>query len=174
MMADAVPNKPDLAGSKIDPMDGRSLARLAAVQALYQMEHAGTGIENVIREFKAYRLGGELDGEAIRAADDEYFEDLVRGVLDLQGKIDPFVNKFLSAGWTLKRLDATARAILRCGAYELIKRSDVPGRAIIDQSVELAGAFFEKGSEEAGFINAVLDKAGREVRPEELGDRGGR
>lgn len=166
-MADAM--KTEAVAGRIDPMDGRSLARLGAVQALYQMEHSGIGVEGVIREFKNFRLGGELDGEAIRAADDGYFEDLVRGVLELQAKIDPFINKYLSQGWTLKRLDATARAILRCASYELIRRADVPARAIIDQSVDLANAFFDQGSEEAGFINAVLDKAGREVRPEELG-----
>ncbi|WP_229714529.1 transcription antitermination factor NusB [Aquisalinus luteolus] len=165
MMADAMDKT---AIKKLDPMDGRSLARLGAVQALYQMEHSGIGVNGVIREFQNYRLGGELDGEAIRDADPDYFEDLVRGVLELQGKVDPFINKHLSKGWTLKRLDATARAILRCAVYELIRRSDVPARVVIDQSVDLANAFFDEGSDEASFINAVLDKAGHEVRPDEF------
>mgnify|MGYP000628057542 CR=1 FL=1 len=168
MMADAL--KTD-AAAHLDPMDGRSLARLAAVQALYQMEHAGIGIEAVLREFRDHRLGGELDGEAIRHADEAYFEDLVRGVLTLQGKIDPFIARHLREGWSLKRIDATARAILRCGVYELIKRADVPGKVIIDQSVDLANAFFDEGSDEASFINAVLDKAGRDVRPDEMAPR---
>jgi N utilization substance protein B len=152
---------------KLKPTDAKSLARLAAVQALYQMEQSGAGVETVIHEFKSYRLGGELDGEAIRDADDAYFEDILRGTVELQAKIDPFIESKLASGWTLKRLDATARAMIRCGAYELIKRADVPFRVIIDEYVEMAGSFFGDDSDEPGFINAVLDKGAREVRPDE-------
>ena len=151
-------------------LDARTMARLAAVQALYQMEHSGTGVEAVIREFQDHRLGGEIEGEAIRDADSEFFEDVLRGVIETQEKIDPFVNRHLADGWSLKRLDATTRAILRSGAYELVRRPDVPYRVVIDEYVELAGSFFDTETTEAGFINALLDAAAKEVRADEMKD----
>lgn len=153
-------------------IDARNMARLAAVQALYQMEHSAGGVASVVREFQEHRLGSDLDGDAIRDADSEFFEQVVRGVVDLQDRIDPFVNRFLRTGWSLKRLDATVRAILRCSAFELIHRPDIPYRSVIDQYVELTGSFFESGSEEAAFVNAVLDQAAREVRSDEFSDAG--
>ncbi len=150
-------------------VDGRNMARLAAVQALYQMEHSSAGVEVVIREFEEHRLGGELEGEAIRDADSDHFQTLVRGVVSAQNKIDPFINKLLSKGWALKRLDATARAILRCGAYELVNLPDIPYKAIIDQYVEITSSFFDQDSEESGFVNALLDSAAKEVRADEIG-----
>ncbi len=149
---------------KKDPMDARSMARLAAVQALYQMEHSKTGVRQTVREFQDHRLGTELDGNPIRDADPVFFEDIVTGVVALQERIDPFIEQHLSDGWTLKRLDATARAILRAGLYELIRRLDVPYRVIIDEYVEIAGSFFDPQTTEPGFINGVLDASAREVR----------
>ncbi|WP_372340434.1 transcription antitermination factor NusB [Parvularcula sp. IMCC14364] len=143
------------------------MARLAAVQALYQMEHAGSGLEGVIREYRDHRLGGELDGAMLRDADAEFFEDMLRGTVELQHKIDNFINRLLREGWSLKRLDATVRSILRCGVYELIRRADVPYRSIIDQYTDIAVSFFEEGSDEAGLVNALLDKASSEVRTED-------
>lgn len=148
--------------------EARTLARLGAVQALYQLEHSGQGVEAVVREFQNHRLGGELDGTAIREADDEFFADLVRGVVDAQKPIDPLINRNLREGWSLKRLDSTARAILRCGGYELIRRPDVPAAVVIDEYVEMAKDFFGEGEAEPKFINAVLEACGREARSEEF------
>lgn len=145
---------------------GRSLARLAAVQALYQMEATGAGVETVIAEFGEHRLGGELDGVAIHDADADYFADIVRGVVETQRRIDPFIERQLAEKWTLARLDATARAILRAALYELTKRPDTPFRVVIDEYVEIANAFFE--GPEPQFINAVLDAAARETRRDEF------
>lgn len=151
------------------PLEARTMARLAAVQALYQMEHADLGVEAVIREFLAFRLSGEMEGALLREADDEFFAELVRGVVETQRGIDPFIQRHLSEGWTLKRLDATARAILRCGIYELIRRPDVPWRVVMDEYVELANSFFDQGETEPRFINGVLDASAREIRTDEVG-----
>ncbi|MCI5047201.1 MAG: transcription antitermination factor NusB [Aquisalinus sp.] len=148
-------------------VDARNMARLAAVQALYQMEHAGTGLESVIREYKDHRLGGEMDGSMLRHADEAFFEDILRGTVDLQHKIDNFINRLLREGWSLKRLDATVRAILRCGVFELIRRADVPFPTIIDQYTDIAASFFDEGTDEANLVNALLDKAASEVRVDE-------
>jgi N utilization substance protein B len=143
----------------------RSVARLAAVQALYQMEVSGTGVEAVVREFSDHRfdraIGGE-DGEALAAADEAFFAELVRGVVSEQRRIDPSIAQRLAQGWRLERLDATVRAILRAGAFELAHRPDVPMEVVINEYVDLARSFFE--GPEPGFVNAALDGLARDVR----------
>jgi N utilization substance protein B len=79
-----------------------------------------------------------------------------------QGAIDRAVVKRLAEGWRLERIDATVRAILRAGAFELIHRPDVAKEIVIDEYVELAKAFFEAA--EAKFVNAALDGVARDVR----------
>ena len=145
----------------------RSVARLAAVQALYQMEVSGTGVEAVVREFSEHRFdrapGGE-DGEGapLAAADETFFAELVRGVVEHQRGIDPAIARRLAQGWRLERLDATVRAILRAGAFELAHRPDVPVEVVINEYVDLARSFFE--GPEPGFVNAALDGLARDVR----------
>lgn len=139
----------------------RSVARLAAVQALYQMETGGAGVEAVIREFSEHRFDRDIEGEPLASADEAFFADLVRGVVQRQGEIDGKIAARLAQGWRLERLDATARAILRAGAYELAHRADVPTEVAIDEYVELAKSFFE--GPEPGFINGALDGVARDV-----------
>jgi len=142
----------------------RSVARLAAVQALYQMEVAGAGVEAVVREFSDHRFDTDIEGQRMAEADEAFFAGIVRGVVADQAEIDRAVVRRLAQGWRLERLDATARAILRAGTFELMHRSDVPPEVVIDEYVELAKAFFE-GSTEAGFVNGALDAIAQDVRP---------
>jgi N utilization substance protein B len=147
------------------PKQARSVARLAAVQALYQMEVSGVGVEAVIREFTEHRFDRGIEGDesaTLASADEAFFAELVRGVVGTQREIDAAVVKRLAAGWRLERLDATVRAILRAGAYELAHRSDVPVEVVIDEYVELAKSFFE--GPESGFVNGALDGVARDVR----------
>ena len=102
-----------------------------------------------------------------------FFAAIVRGVVEGQRRIDPFIQRHLAEGWTLKRLDATARAILRAGLFELVSRPDIPWRTVVDEYVELANSFFEKGEAEPRFINAVLDGTAKEVRADDFGQDGG-
>jgi N utilization substance protein B len=141
----------------------RSVARLAAVQALYQMETAGAGVETVVREFSDHRFGGDMEGEALAEADEAFFADLVRGVVADQDDVDKFIATRLAKNWRLERIDATLRAILRAGAYELTRRTDVPVEVAIDEYVEIAKSFFE--GPEPGFVNAALDGIARDRRP---------
>jgi N utilization substance protein B len=140
----------------------RSVARLAAVQALYQMEVGGAGVEAVVREFADHRFGADLEGEPLADADEAFFSDVVRGVVARQAEINRAVVRRLASNWKLERLDATVRAILRAGAYELSAREDVPAEVVIDEYVELAKAFFDPT--EAGFVNAALDAIAGDVR----------
>jgi len=140
----------------------RTVSRLAAVQALYQMEMTGAGVEAVIREFSDHRFDRDIEGELLAQADEAFFADLIRGAVGQQAEIDKAVTGRLASNWKLERLDATARAILRAGAWELIHRPDVPLEVAIDEYVEIAKSFFE--GPEPGFINGALDGIARDAR----------
>ena len=146
------------------PKRSRSVARLAAVQALYQMEVSSVGAEAVIREFSEHRFDRDAEGgdAPLATADEAFFADLVRGVVGHQKPVDAAIARKLASGWRLERLDATARAILRSGVYELMHRPDVPMEVAIDEYVELAKSFFE--GPEPGFINGALDAVAQDAR----------
>lgn len=149
----------------VETLQNRRTARLAAVQALYQMETSGAGVEKAIADFRGHWIGADIDGDKFAEADAGFFDDIVRGVVRLQMKIDPAIERRLSSKWTLARLDATARAILRAGAYELLQHSSTPAGVILDEYVEIAGSFF--GETERSFVNAALDGVARDFRPGE-------
>jgi N utilization substance protein B len=148
------------------PANQRGAARLAAVQALYQMELGGTTLPEVLAEFESFRLGKEVDGEQYRDADAAFFRDIVTGVVRDQQTLDPIVHTTLTGGWPLARVDAILRAILRAGAYELASRADVPARVVIAEYVDVAKAFFE--GEVPAMVNGVLDTLARRLRPAEF------
>jgi N utilization substance protein B len=147
----------------------RSAARLAAVQALYQMEVSGKGVIDALAEFEAFWIGREVEGVSFKPAENEFFRDILGGVVREQRAIDRKVDAALAAGWPLKRVEAVLRAILRAGAYELMFRPDVPARVAISEYVEVAHGFY--ADDEPGLVNAVLDAVAREVRARELDER---
>ncbi len=152
----------------------KSAARMAAVQALYQMETAHSGVEKIIRDFNEYWLSDteqvkDDDGAAppdLHHADKDFFAKLTRGVVEVQLRIDPYLERQLAKGWKLSRLDATVRAILRTGLFELIRMPDTPAKVVIDEYLNLAHAFFD--ADEPKFINGVLDAAAKEARKDEF------
>jgi len=143
----------------------RGAARLAAVQALYQMDLAGTGLNEIMAEFESHWLGGEVEGAQYLPAEAAYFRDIVSGVVREQTNLDPKIDAALSRGWPLKRIEAVLRAVLRAGAYELAYRNDVPARVVTSEYVDVASAFVDK--EETGMVNAVLDQLARQLRAAE-------
>jgi N utilization substance protein B len=144
----------------------RGAARLAAVQALYQMDIGGTGIDDIFAEFESHWLGNEVEGDTYLPAEAAFFRDVVAGVVRDQAQLDPLIDDALSKGWPLKRIDAILRAVLRAGSYELEHRRDVPARVVISEYVDVAHAFVE--AEETGMVNAVLDQIARQFRGEEF------
>jgi transcription antitermination protein NusB len=148
----------------------RSRARLAAVQALYQMDVAGTDLNEVIDEFKTLRLCEGAEDDAVAGADPEHFARVLNGVVRRQRELDPMVDQQLAAGWRLVRVDAILRAILRAGGFELMELTDIPVRVVISEYVDVAHAFFE--ADEPRVVNGVLDQIARKVRPGELPERG--
>jgi N utilization substance protein B len=149
------------------PANKRGTARLAAVQALYQMDIVGAGLLEIAAEYEAYRLGKEVDGTVYREADAQWFRAILSGVVEHQKEIDPVVGQSLTEDWPLSRLDSTLRAILRAGVYELMKRPDVPVAVIVSEYVDIAKAFYDE--DEPKLVNAVLDRVARRVRGEGRG-----
>jgi N utilization substance protein B len=148
----------------------RGAARLAAVQALYQMDVAGTGINDILAQFESHWIGREVEGEQYLPAEAAFFRKLVRGVMDEQRHLDPQIDEALAAGWPLKRVEAILRAILRAGVYEIQHERDIPMRVVVSEYVDVAHAFVE--NDEVGMVNAVLDQLARTLRADEFG--GGR
>jgi N utilization substance protein B len=140
----------------------RGAARLAAVQALYQMDLAATPLHEILAEFESHWIGREVEGEQYLPAEAAFFREIVGGVVTEQRKLDPMIDDALARGWPLKRIETVLRAILRAGAYELAHRPDVPTEVVIDEYVELAKSFFD-GTEPA-FVNGALDGVARDVR----------
>ena len=145
----------------------RGAARLAAVQALYQMDIAATPVNDIYAEFESHWIGREVEGSQYLPAEAAFFREIVGGVLAEQRTLDPTIDRLLSAGWPLKRVEALMRAVLRAAAFELSSRSDVPARVVVSEYVDIANAFLDK--EETGMVNAVLDQLARELRAGEFG-----
>src|SRR5438876_8877348 len=153
------------------PKDGRranrrGAARLAAVQALYQMDLAATPLHDILAEFESHWIGREVEGEQYLPAEAAFFRDVVGGVVAEQRKLDPMIDAALERSWPLKRIETILRAVLRAGAYELDHKRDVPARVVVSEYVDVANAFVDR--EETGMVNAVLDQIARQLRTEEF------
>ena len=164
------------AGAPLNAKDARKAnkrgaARLAAVQALYQMDLAGTGVNEILAEFESHWIGREVEGAQYLPAEAAFFRDVVIGVVDEQRTLDPMIDEALAKSWPLKRIETVLRAALRAGAYELTKRSDVPARVVVSEYADIAAAFVER--DETGMVNAVLDQLARQLRPAEFGRAAG-
>lgn len=140
----------------------RSAARLAAVQALYQMEMEATPLARLLHEFHEHRLGATIEDETYADAEIDFFDDVVSGADARREEIDALISDRLAEGWSLERLDRPMRAILRAGAYELVALKDVPVATVISEYVDVAHAFYDK--RETGFVNGLLDAIAKEAR----------
>lgn len=169
MTGKADPDKPAdtrSSANAVRPANKRGVARLAAVQALYQMDVGGAPLTSVVSEFTAFRLGKEIDGEQYRDADAQWFKHILAGVVEDQKFLDPYIHTALTEDWPLKRIDSLLRAILRSGGYELLRRKDVPAKVIISEYIDVTKAFFE--DDEPGLVNGVLDRLAHELRGPEF------
>lgn len=140
----------------------RSAARLAAVQALYQMEMEGTPLAQLLHEFHEHRLGATIEDATYAEAEQGFFDDVVSGANARRIEIDQLIGGKLAEGWTIERLDRPMRALLRAGTYELLARPDVPVGSVINEYLDVAHAFYDK--KEAGFVNGLLDGIAKDIR----------
>ncbi len=146
---------------------GRSVARLQAVQILYRIEMTEEPPQTALPDFRASASAGEVEGEALSQTDVSLLKEIVHGVFHRAEKdIDPILSAVLPADWPLDRLESVMRAILRAAGFEMLAKGEVPARVVINEYVDLTHAFFE--GKEPGFVNGVLDKIARTLRPEEF------
>ncbi len=155
----------------------RSAARLAAVQALYEMDMTGVSPDQVLEDFLRQRWkvqpanhdapeDGEQDLSGLAIPDSGLLSELVRGVATRRDDLDGMIEPSLSGEWTVERLETLLRAILRTGVFELLTMADVPARVIINEYVNVAKAFYEET--QPGLVNGVLDKLARTLRAPEM------
>jgi N utilization substance protein B len=155
------PAEPTSAAAR--PANQRGAARLAAVQALYQMDVGRQSLEDTLSQFNSHMLGREVEGEQYLPADADFFRQIVTGVIKSQLDIDPTIDKSLSSDWPVGRIDATLRAILRAAAFELLRRRDIPSGVVISEYVDIAKAFYEDDA--PGLVHGVLDTIAKQVAP---------
>ncbi|MFT6659616.1 transcription antitermination factor NusB [Maritalea sp.] len=144
----------------------RGAARLAAVQALYQMDVGRAPLDATLEQFKMFHLGKEVEGDEYLPADADYFKQILEGVRTYQVKIDPIIDNSLVDGWPVTRIDSTLRAILRSAAFEMLYKKDVPARVVINEYVDVARAFF--GKDQPAMVNGVLNNIATIFRADEL------
>ncbi len=149
------------------PPTARSAARLGAVQALYQMDIGGVDMGETLAQFSSRAQGNNFDNGDCGEADFKHLREVVEGVVREQTLLDPQTDKLLMTEWPLHRLDATVRATIRAGVYEIWFMEKVPARVAINEYVDVAAAFFPD-SEEPAFVNGVLNKLARVRRAEEF------
>jgi N utilization substance protein B len=139
----------------------RSAARLAAVQALYQMDLAQTDVGEVLAQFSTRTARPDFDDGNVEGADFAFLKNIVEGVVREQRAIDPKINESLAPGWSLSRLESIMRAMLRAGTYELMFRDDIPAKAVISEYIDVVHAFYD--GDQPGFVNGVLDRLARSL-----------
>jgi N utilization substance protein B len=144
----------------------RSAARLAAVQALYQMDLTQKGVIEVLGEFESYWMGREIEGDQYKPAERGLFRQVIQGVMEHQLALDRAADRILTDGWPLARIEALLRAVLRAGFFELAHALDVPVKVVVSEYVDIASAFLDR--DEVAMANAVLDRFARETRASEL------
>ena len=142
----------------------RRHARLAAVQALYQIDLVGVDEDQVIGEFVT------RDRQDPRF-DEAYFSTLVHGAAERREALDTIIGETLSLDWPIDRLSVTMRALLRSATFELEACGEVPARVVISEYVDVARGFFDQA--EIGFANGVLDRLARRLRPDEWAGEAG-
>ncbi len=155
------------AEAAIPPRDRRSAARLAAVQALYQIDVGGGAVDDIIAEFAEHRPGVESDEAPPLEIDPDLFAEIARGAVARRDELDALITGALSEDWTMDRLELLLRAVLRAGAFELLARPETPARVAINEYVDVAHAFFGEGV--PGLVNGVLDRLAHELRADEFG-----
>jgi transcription antitermination protein NusB len=146
----------------------RTTSRLAAVQALYQLQMTDRPASLVVEEFVTHRLTELEDTTSFGVADEDLFRELTLGTAEDLEAVDGIISNTLVEGWSLERLESTLLAILRVGAYELLNHGQTPGAVVISEYVDVTHAFYDEAA--VGLVNGVLDRVAQVVRERDGGD----
>jgi len=145
----------------------RTAARLAAVQALYQLKMTGSAPTDIIEEFVHFRLSAAEENHGLGIPDTQLFRDLTSGTASHLNHIDSLIASALSKEGSLDKLETTLQAILQVGVFELISPLETPTEVVINEYVDLTHAFYEKQT--VGLVNGVLDKVALSRKQNNLG-----
>jgi N utilization substance protein B len=149
----------------------RAASRLAAVQALYQMDVSDISPERVLQDFTEERWSSSAFGLNLPEPDRAFLNALVLGAFEHYQELDSAIEQALAGRYTIERLEVLLRAVLRAGSYELSAFYDVPTKVVINEYVDLAHAFFS--GKEPALVNAVLDRLARTYRSSAIAARHG-
>ncbi|MEE8338979.1 MAG: transcription antitermination factor NusB [Xanthomonadales bacterium] len=142
--------------SKTDRFGPRKRARRRALQAIYQWQITDQGADEILRQFREI--------QDLSQVDEPYFERLLQGVIKQKERLIDALKPFLDR--PMEQVDVMERVVLMIGAWELLDCPEIPYRVVLDESVDLAHRF---GSEQGhSYVNAVLDKAARKWRVDEM------
>ncbi len=143
---------------------GRSLARLAAVQALFQIEFSKADSNDILEEFLEHRFRRPHENTDVDFADADksYFKKIVTGVMLEMTDLNDMVRATLPREWPLDRLDPEIRAMLRAAAFEL-SQTTTPSPAIVSEYIGIAEAFYE--GENKSFMGGALNGLIARIRP---------
>ena len=133
----------------------KTAARLYATQALFQMEVSHSSVHEIILEFEMHRIGAKIDENTYNQADITMFREILHKAVEAQSKIDQLTDFSLKDTWPLKRIDPTLRALFRAAVAEILINK-TPTKAVINEFIEIAKAFFP-GGREPKLVNGVLD-----------------
>lgn len=158
-----------VASSKISGNQSRkmkSMSRLYAVQALFQMEHSSVSVDKVCEEFLKFRFGDYDHDLRFIDGNQELFKNLVSNAVKFQAAIDQMTDRALVEKWPIDRIDPTLRALFRVAGAEM-KGLDTPSKVIISEYLTISEAFYPDGKE-TKFVNAVLDFMARDSNPNDF------
>ncbi|MHC8509509.1 MAG: transcription antitermination factor NusB [Rhodospirillales bacterium] len=164
---DAAPAKQAPGGASPGRATRRGAARLAAVQAIYEITLSGADVDAVTADY-IYNRWGVSAWRATAVGVDEFdlikpdkalFRILVEGVTTETETLDEHIRAVLTGATPFERQHELLRAILRCGVYELTRRAETPPSTVIDEYVHVANAFFDDGV--PGLVNAALDQCAK-------------
>lgn len=145
--------------------DRRTQARIAAVQALYQLSATDAAPDDVVDEFRLHRM---REAGPAATADKALFTEIVQGACSDRAALNRMIEGSLSETWALERMDRVLVALLNAGAWELHGRSETPARVVIAEYVDVARVFFD--NREPAFVNGMLDRLARTLRSEEFSE----
>ena len=136
----------------------RSVARLSAVQTLYQIEFNSVSVEKSISYFSSIAPNelSEDISEKLHDVDEEFYRLLVTGTQDLVDKINDILDESLDESWPIDRMETLLLTILRCGIYEIIAHKEIPPAVLVSEYISISDSFFS--GNESALVNAILDK----------------
>jgi transcription antitermination protein NusB len=138
---------------------GRTRAREAALQMMYQMEIGRASAHEAIVTYWPVHDAGDALGEPLR----EFANGLVRGTLERMPEIDAMITAH-AQNWRIERMAVIDRIVLRLAVYELVAEPETPARVVINEAIELARTY--SGDEAVPFVNGVLDSVRKELKRE--------